>query len=375
MRILHLVATGQRRGAEVFTADLVAALDAPDLCQRVAVLRGGPPFEVPFGAPVTAVGGRRPGPRRLPLQPGTVWTLRRLVADWRPDLITAHGGEPLKYAVLAAARRRPPIVYRRIGSASGWLSGGPRKLLYGQLMRRADRIVTVADAVRNETLAAFRIPDGRVLTIPNGVDPRRLEPRRGREATRAALGIAPEATVVLSLGALRPEKDPLGHLAVTAPLLRRRPEVVHLFVGGGPLEGELSSAIRDQGLDRQARVLGSRGDVGDLLAASDLLLFASRAVGSNEGMPACVIEAGLRALPVVGVGLTGVPEVVADGLTGLLAPPGDHERLRAAVDRLLADRPLRSAMGRAAQARCRERYGISGVAGAYRHLYRELVGA
>ena len=115
MRILHLVATGQRRGAEVFTADLVAALDAPDLCQRVAVLRGGPPWEVPFGAPVTALNGR-PRPHRLPLHPGTAWTLRRLVADWRPDLITAHGGESLKYAVLTATTRRPPIVYRRIGS-------------------------------------------------------------------------------------------------------------------------------------------------------------------------------------------------------------------------------------------------------------------
>lgn len=374
MRILHLVATGRRRGAEVFTADLVAALDAPDLCQRVAVLRGGPPWEVPFGAPVTALNGR-PRPRRLPLHLGTAWTLQRLVADWRPDLITAHGGESLKYAVLTATTRRPPVVYRRIGSLSGWLSGGPRRLLYGQLMQRADRIVTVADSVRDETLDAFRLADDRVLTIPNGVDPRRLEPRQGRDATRAAVGIAPEATVVLSLGALSPEKDPLGHLAVTAPLLRRRPEVIHLFVGGGPLAGEVESAIRRQGLDRQARVLGSRGDVGDLLAASNLLLFASRAVGSNEGMPACVIEAGVSALPVVAVSLTGVPEVVEDGVTGLLAPPGDHGRLRAALDRLLADQPLRSRMGRAAQARCRERYGIAGIARAYRDLYRELVGS
>jgi glycosyltransferase involved in cell wall biosynthesis len=373
VHILHLVATGQRRGAEVFTADLVAALDAPDLRQRVAVVRGGPPWDVPFGAPVTAL-SPTPRARRLPLHPGTAWTLRRLLGEWAPDLIQAHGGEPLKYAVLATAGRRPPIVYRRIGSLSGWLSSGPRRALYGRLMHRAERVVAVADSVRDETAAAFGLPDDRVLTIPNGVDPRRLQPRTGRAATRAALGLAPDATVVLSLGALRPEKDPLGHLAVTAPLLRRRPDAVHLFVGGGELAAELESTIRREDLERQARVLGSRSDVGDLLAASDLLLFASRPVGSNEGMPACVIEAGLAALPVVAVTLTGVPEVVDDGVTGLLAPPGDLEGLRAALDRLLDDAGLRARMGRAAQLRCRERHGIAGVAEAYRALYRQLVG-
>jgi glycosyltransferase involved in cell wall biosynthesis len=370
MRVLHVVATGQRRGAEVFAADLVAALDAPGMQQRIAVLHGGPPWAVPFGAPVTGLRAQRRSPAR-PLHAGAVRALLRLLRNWRPDLIQAHGGQPLKYAVMATTAGGPPVVYRRIGSVAGWLSSRPRRALYRRLVRRAARVVAVAESIRQETIDAFRLPEAQVVTIPNGVDPQRLEPERGREATRRVLGIPAEATAVLSLGALSWEKDPLGHLQVTAPLLRRRPDVVHLFAGDGPLRAELHAAVQSEALDGQALVLGGRGDIGDLLAASDLMLFASR----TEGMPGCVIEAGMAGLPVVGVALTGVPEVVEDGVTGLLLPPGDHAGLRAATDRLVEDERLRASMGRAAAARCRQRHGIAAIADAYRGVYEELVGA
>jgi glycosyltransferase involved in cell wall biosynthesis len=251
------------------------------------------------------------------------------------------------------------------------VSTGPKRAFYARLVRRAARVVAVAASVRAETIDAFGLPPRQVVTIPNGVDPRRLEPVRGRDATRVTLGVASRATVVLSLGALSWEKDPLGHLAATAPLLGRRPEAVHLFAGDGPLRADLEAAAGREGLQGRVLVLGSRDDVGDVLAASDLLLFASR----TEGMPASVIEAGMGGLPVAGMALTGVPEVVEDGVTGLLVPPGDHDALRAAVGRLLEDPWLRASMGDAARVRCRDRYGIAAVAAAYRAVYEELAGA
>src|SRR4030095_10598744 len=91
------------------------------------------------------------------------------------------------------------------------------------------------------------------------------------------------------------------------------------------------AAATRAGVAGRAVVLGSREDVGDLLAASDLMVFASR----TEGMPASLIEAGMAGLPVAATTLPGVPEVVVDGTTGLLVPPGDREELRGAVERLL----------------------------------------
>ena len=154
-------------------------------------------------------------------------------------------------------------------------------------------------------------------------------------------------------------------------MLAHHAGAVHLFAGDGPLRQELAAAAGRLGLTDRVRLLGSRDDVGDLLAASDLLLFASR----TEGMPASVIEAGAAGVPVAGTALAGVPEVVVDGQTGLLAAPGDLDGLRAALDRLLGDGELRAAMGRAARTRCRDRFGIDAIAGAYLALYEELAGA
>jgi glycosyltransferase involved in cell wall biosynthesis len=370
VRVLHLVATGQRRGAEVFAADLAARLAATGLEQRVAVLHGGPPWAVDFPVPAVPLGAERAWGPTLPLEPGTLRALRRLLRELRPDLVCAHGGEALKYAVLAGVGGRTPIVYRRIGSVS-WLTSGPRRALYGRLVCRADRVVAVAGSVRDETVAAFGLDPGRVVTIPNGADPRRVAPRRGRAATRAALGVGPDAVAILSLGALTWEKDPLGQLEATAPLLLRHPRAVHLFAGAGPLRADLETAARDAGLAGRVLVLGSRDDVGDLLAAGDLLLFASR----TEGMPASLIEAGMAGLPVAGTELPGVAEVVEHGTTGLLVPPGDRENLRGAVERLLTDPTLRAAMGAAARDRCLARHDIAGIAAAYRRLYEEVAAA
>jgi len=368
MRVLHVVATGQRRGAEVFAADLVGALDEDGVEQRVAVLHGGD-LAVRYVAPTTVLGadGRGLPGTRMGL-PG-VRALRRAIRQWAPDVVQAHGGEALKYSVASAARTGSPVIYRRIGSTPRSIGRGPRRTVYGSLMRRAAQVIAVAEAVRQETLQVFRLPAPRVVTIPNGVDVRRLAPTRERDTVRRALGIPPEAEVVLSLGALTWEKDPLSQVALVAGLLAEHPRAWHLIVGNGPMRAEVQAAVGRQGAAGRIRLLGAREDVGDVLAASDLLLFASRA-GGMEGMPATIIEAGMMGLPVAGYDVAGVSEVVESGVTGLLAPSGDTRRLRAHVAELLGDAGHRRALGAAARERCRTRFDIRAVAPRYLDVYR-----
>jgi glycosyltransferase involved in cell wall biosynthesis len=224
----------------------------------------------------------------------------------------------------------------------------------------------VAEALRTETIETFGVPPHRVVTIPNAVDLERLVPARPRREVRDALGIPAEAGVMISIGALTWEKDPQAHLEVSSLVRQQRPDVVHLFVGDGPLRPALESSIRDVG--DAVRLLGTRGDVADLLAAADVLLLASRV----EGLPGCVIEAGLAGRPTAAYSVAGVPEVVEDGRSGLLALPGDVRSLAGAVVRLLADDALRDSVGSAARARCRSRFDIRVVAPRYRRLYEEL---
>jgi glycosyltransferase involved in cell wall biosynthesis len=367
MRILHVVATRQRRGAEMFAADLIRALNHAGVSQRVIVLRGNGPILAPYEAPMKVLGAdgwRAPG---LRVDPRSLLALGRTIDRWSPSIIQAHGGEALKYSVLAGRRCR--VVYRRIGSASPWITGGLHARAHGMLMRRAARVVTLADRFRRETIDVFRLPSDRVVTIPGGVDPRRLEPEKGRESVRLALGLPNGAPTVLFLGALTWEKDPLAHVDIAARLHRRLPDVLHLVVGDGPLRGVVEQRVRDLGLERNVLLLGSRSDVGDLLSASDLMLLPSR----TEGMPGCLIEAGMSGLPTVAYAVGGVADVVVNGVTGLLAPPGDASSLEASTFEVLRDPAARDAISRAAREHCRSRFDIGSIAPMYLRLYDEVI--
>ena len=368
LEVLHVVATRQRRGAEMFAADLVSALPR-SLGQRVAVLRDAPEPHAEFGAPVSLLPRGRLTVPALGVRASTLIGLRRMLATLRPRVVHAHGGEPLKYAVLAGARRGGRILYRRIAAAPPEARSGPRRNAHARLMGRADRIVTVSDSIRRETVEVFGVPEDRVVTVPRGIDAARLAPSAGREATRAALGIDPRARVVLSLGALGPEKDPLAHLEVARRVAARVPGLAHLVVGDGPLRGAMEEAVRRDGLASTVRVIGARADVGDILAASDVILLASR----TEGMPGVLIEAGMASVPAIAYAVGGVGEVVDDGVTGILATASDVSALAGGVERLLVDEGLRATMGAAARERCLARFEIGAVARRYVDEYEALM--
>jgi L-malate glycosyltransferase len=127
------------------------------------------------------------------------------------------------------------------------------------------------------------------------------------------------------------------------------------------------------GLNGRFVLLGRRTDVGDLLAAADVLLFASRPDGM-EGMPAALIEAGMAGLPAAGFAVAGAPEVIEDGRTGLLASPGDEEALAGRVTELLENDERRRALGTAARERCLAHFEIEPISRRYLSLYDEVAG-
>ncbi len=371
LRVLHVVATGERRGAEVFAADLVQSLSEAGLDQGVAVLRATGSSKVAYEAPTTVLGPDGRMVRLLRLDLRRVRSLRRLVNEMEPDILQAHGGEALKYSVTATLGRRTPVIYRKIGMAASWAVHGPRRAAYALLMARATRVTAVAEAIRRETIELFGVSPHRIVVIPNGVDPQRIRPSKSRAETRRILGIPPDARVVLSVGSITWEKDPLAHLEISSRVLRSSPSAMHLFVGDGAMRRQVESAIRQQGLDRRVLLLGARDDIGDVLAAGDLLLFASRPDGM-EGMPGILIEAGMAGLPVAGYAVAGVPEVVVNGTTGLLVPPGDRDALATHVLNLLLDLDANRCMGDAARAWCYPRFAIQGIASEYLALYESL---
>src|SRR5262249_52320206 len=158
----------------------------------------------------------------------------------------------------------------RIGTAPAPMLGGWRRAWHRRLMSRAATVVCVAEAVRVEAVERLGVDPARTVTGPHPGAPARggaTDPAAARPAGRGALGGPPAAVAVLSLGALSWEKDPLGALAVSAPLLGGPQPVVHLFVGAGPLrDGLAAAALAAPG---PVVVAGGRTDVDRVLAASD----------------------------------------------------------------------------------------------------------
>jgi glycosyltransferase involved in cell wall biosynthesis len=364
MRVMHVVATGERRGAEVFASDLVRALGRSGIEQRVAVLRRSVGKAVEFDAPTSLLDDGSRGR----MNSRTLRSLRALVRRWKPDIVQAHGGEALKYSVPSCLGIKSQVVYRRIGATPDSVAGSFRRAAYGALARRASQVVAVSNAGRRETVEAFRVSPERIAVIPNGVDVSRTAPKQSRLETRQALGIPAAAPMMISVGALTWEKDPVAHVEIGARVLARLPDAVHAIAGRGPVREQVEEAVDRLGLVGRVLLLGDRTDVADLLAASDVMLLASR----TEGMPACLIEAGMAGVPVAAYSVGGVAEVVAAGETGFLAFPGDQEGLAAAVTKLFIHGEARRAMGAAARQWCLSRFEIRPIAQLYLKIYGGL---
>jgi glycosyltransferase involved in cell wall biosynthesis len=128
---------------------------------------------------------------------------------------------------------------------------------------------------------------------------------------------------------------------------------------------------RTLGLQRQARFLGTRSDVPELLALTDVAVLPSL----EEGFPNAILEAMAAAKPVVATQVGGIPEAVVHGETGLLVPPRDPSALAGAIGRLLDDPGLRTAMGLAGKQRIAERFTFARMVTEMEALYEERLNA
>jgi glycosyltransferase involved in cell wall biosynthesis len=365
MKVLHVVTSAERRGAEVFAADLVRALNGID--QRVAVLARTDRSAVEFDVPVTWL--ETTTSHRFDLGFRAWVRLRYLERQWRPDVVQAHGGEALKACFMA--RLQSPVVYRRIGCAPRALRSGLRRRAYARIISRADMTVAVANAVARESIALFDIPSDRIVTIPNAVDADRVTRAGASNAFRDRHGIPADAPVFLSLGALTWEKDPACHLRVGSRVRQAVPASIHVFAGEGQLRPQLRAQTRALDLDGRVKFVGMVTDVGEALRAADVVLFASRPDGM-EGMPGILIEAAMLGVPAAAYEVAGVSEVLVNGSSGLSVKWGDEPGLADATSRLLSDAALRQAMGIEARRIAFQQFEIGRVAPIYLDLYQRL---
>lgn len=305
--------------------------------------------------------------------------LLRLVFREKPDIVhthTAKAGALGRLAVLTynATRRRRSRCLAVHTYHGNVLQGyfGPAGSLAVRLIERAlarvtHRVVTISPSQRREIVDRFRIaPDARVSVVRLGLDLDAFFEIHGTDrAARVGLGLPAESIVFASVGRLAPIKD-LGTLLRATAIARQTEPAIRLVIVGDGGERAPLVALADQlHLGDAVRFVGWQYDLPHLYAGVDAVALSSR----NEGTPVTLIEAMASARPVVATAVGGVPDVVIDGETGLLAPPGDPAALARQMVRLSRsadDREGMGAAGRRAACSYRQEYLLEALSQLYR---------
>ncbi|HEX5632891.1 MAG TPA: glycosyltransferase family 4 protein [Gemmatimonadales bacterium] len=299
---------------------------------------------------------------RRALDPACLTGMVRLLREKRIELVHSHEFTMTVYGAAAARLVGVPHVSTMHGSQS-MLKAARRRAALRVAFAMSRSVVAVSTATRDHLVETLGLPPARIQVIPNGI--RFVPGERGR--VRAELGLGADDLLVVAVGSLVERK---GHAVLLRALARLDREGLprnwHVAIAGrGELEEPLKALVRELGLEGRAHILGHRGDVADILAASDVFTMPSL----WEGLPVAMLEAMFAEKPVIASACSGIPEAITSGVHGLLVPPGDEATLAEALRAVLTGPDLRTALGTAGRDRAAERYSVASMVDAYEVAY------
>lgn len=282
--------------------------------------------------------------------------LRRIVRGGGFDVVHTHSAKAGFLGRLAARSAGVPrIVHTPHTFPFEMDVSRAARFLYFQLERLAarwsDRMVCVCPSQR--ALAASLIDPSRVAVIENGVAPRPADPA-GRQRLRQEWGVGPDQPVVGLVGRFTRQKGHADFVAAAGRIAGRLPAARFVLVGDGELKARIRETIRTAGLGDRFLLIEGREDAPDLMPAFDVVALPSL----WEGLPYVLLEAMAAGAGVVAARVGGMPDVIEDGVDGLLVPARDPEALAEAIMKLFDNPERRSNMGYKARRKVTDRYGI-----------------
>jgi glycosyltransferase involved in cell wall biosynthesis len=359
VRILFIIPTLDRHGAEKQLALLAPGLARRNFEVHVCALTRGGPFEKSLrdaGIPVTVLG------KRGKFDPRTFWQLKRLITALRPDVVQTMIFAANAYGRAAAIAAGVPRVFGGERCVDPWKQWH-QLAIDRYLAKRCEAIVANSSGVA-DFYASKGIARNKFHIIPNGIGP--MPPSDcTREQLLAELGLPAGTRLIGSINRLWPQKR-VKDVIWAADLLKVVRDDVHLLViGDGPHRARLLR-YRDQvQIADRVHFLGARDDVPRLLPHFDCLWLAS----SYEGQSNAIMEAMACGVPVVATNIPGNRDLVVHGETGYLVPIGDRAAIARHTNRLLNDAALAERLGTAGRMRIEQEFSVDRMVAAYATLY------
>lgn len=343
-------------GMAQHVASLVRGLDRTRFDVALAGLQDDPAAEAARGC-ACAVHPIRFGASPLRMASAAI-QLAALVRRGRYDIVHAHG---YSAAAAAALARRVTPRARLVCTLHGFLTattarpvtGRRARFLLRLIARCAERITMVSASLRDQ-FADIAEVDAKLVVVPNGIDLAAFshpDPVRARRQ----LGVPEGAPLVGMVGRLAAQKGPLDFVRAAAAVRRRVPDARFALIGEGPLQADVEALARGLGLAECLLLAGHRDDAPVLTQAFDVAAVAS----VSEGSSITAMEAMAWARPVAATAVGGVREVVEDGETGVLVPPGDPQALGEAIVSLLRDPERARRLGEAGRRRVEREFSLA----------------
>ena len=305
-----------------------------------------------------------------------LFALTRIFRAQRPNIVHTHSGKAGVLGRLAARRAQVPIILHTLhGPSFGPFQSAPANFVFTAAERIAarctDHFVTVADAMRDQYLAAGIGRPEQYTRIFSGFDLAPFLTSQNDSVLRAQLGIAPGDFVVGKIARLFELKGHDDLFAAAPELVRRCPQMKFLLVGDGAWRGRFEQMARDLGLQKHFIFTGlvPPSEVPRYVGVMDALVHLSR----REGLPRALPQAMAAAKPVVAFDCDGAREVCLDGETGFLLKPGDLSGLSQSLERLASDAALRQRLGQRGQEFVKERFPTERMVEELFALYENLL--
>jgi glycosyltransferase involved in cell wall biosynthesis len=318
MRVLIVVASNSRRGAELEGSQLACELVEWSVdASAVALVRGPSPDAIDI--PVLG---------SSPLSLSTMRALRTRAAA--ADVVVAYGSTTLPACAIGLVGTGTPFVYRSIGAPGAWLRGRLHRWRTGLMLRRAESVVALWPEAATALNDLYRLSPSRVRTIPNARSGDEFTPatEARRSAARARFGLTSEALVVGCIGAFPDEK----RLGLALESVSELKDATALVVGDGPNRAKYER-LASESLGDRAVFTGMLDSVVDAYDAMDVVLLTSR----TEGMPGVLIEAALSGVPVVATDVGAVSWLLENGAIGeAVESDSSPQSIAAAVRRVAA---------------------------------------
>lgn len=305
-----------------------------------------------------------------------LFALTRIFRAQRPDIVHTHSGKAGVLGRLAARRAQVPIILHTLhGPSFGPFQSAPANFVFTAAERIAarctDHFVTVADAMRDQYLAAGIGRPEQYTRIFSGFDLAPFLAAQNDSVLRAQLGIAPGDFVVGKIARLFELKGHDDLFAAATELVRRCPQMKFLLVGDGAWRGRFEQMAGDLRLQKHFIFIGlvPPSEVPRYVGVMDALVHLSR----REGLPRALPQAMAAAKPVVAFDCDGAREVCLDGETGFLLKPGDLSGLSQSLERLASDAALRQRLGQRGQEFVKERFPTERMVEELFALYENLL--